>query len=492
MYQYQALQLDAQRFNTFLTKIAESLDIPDSSYEEATLKYEEVALWLSRDDSELAKYAPDIYPQGSFRLGTVVRPIVKDCEYDIDLVCRLEIEKESITQKELKDKIGDRLKANADLRKILTSSRRCWNLTYPRQFHMDVLPSIANIEQAPDGILLTDTELHHWQKSNPKEYSDWFHRAMAVQFHRVREDLAKSLSASIEEVPEWRVKTPLQRAVQILKRHRDVMFQNDLENRPVSIILTTLAAQAYKNQENVADALLTLALDMPKYIENRNGKWWVANPVEREENFADKWNEKPERRIAFLRWIDSVQRLVLQTSQTDSFIKATAALKPTLGDVAVSEAETNYLASLGIVTASSSTALVPLPKVSSSITHARPPEWPVIQRFKAEVKAAVYTKRLGKKLADLARRKVSKGMWLRFQVKTNAPWPYVVKWQVVNTGVEAAIADQMRGDFYDPDIIGNDVRWETTAFSGVHWVEAFIIKDGICVARSGRTYVAVS
>jgi hypothetical protein len=81
MYQYQALQLDAQRFNTFLTKIAESLDIPDSSYEEATLKYEEVALWLSRDDSELAKYAPDIYPQGSFRLGTVVRPIVNKCGF---------------------------------------------------------------------------------------------------------------------------------------------------------------------------------------------------------------------------------------------------------------------------------------------------------------------------------------------------------------------------------------------------------------------------
>jgi hypothetical protein len=64
--------------------------------------------------------------------------------------------------------------------------------------------------------------------------------------------LAEALKANIEDVPEWRVKTPLQRAVQLLKRHRDVYFAGDYENRPISIIITTLAAHAYKNQENVS------------------------------------------------------------------------------------------------------------------------------------------------------------------------------------------------------------------------------------------------
>jgi len=39
-----------------------------------------------------------IYPQGSFRLGTVVRPDTRTGEYDIDLVCWLLIAKETVTQ----------------------------------------------------------------------------------------------------------------------------------------------------------------------------------------------------------------------------------------------------------------------------------------------------------------------------------------------------------------------------------------------------------
>ena len=82
-------------------------------------------------------------------------------------------------------------------------------------------------------------------------------------------------------------------------------------------------------------------------------------------------------------------------------------------------------------------------------------------------------------------------MWLRFSVNTNVPLPYDVRWQVVNTGREAAEAGQLRGDFYESDKGINGVRWETTAYAGTHWVEAFIIKNGACVARSGRKQVKI-
>jgi hypothetical protein len=303
-----AVRLDESRLSDLLAAIADELDISEELYEEATLKYEEVGIWLAEDEEGIGQYSPEIFPQGSFRLGTVVRPVDPQCDYDIDLVCHLDLKKESTTQKDLKDLVGNRLKANPEFAKILTPSRRCWNLDYPRQFHMDVLPSIANPEQLPDGILLTDTDLIRWQKSNPKEYANWFRRAMETQFLRKRANLAEALKASIEDVPEWRVKTPLQRVVQLLKRHRDVYFAGDPENRPVSVIITTLAAHAYKNQDNVYDALAGLVSDMPKYIECRDGKWWVENPVEAGENLADKWNEKPERRNAFVVWLDRIRK----------------------------------------------------------------------------------------------------------------------------------------------------------------------------------------
>lgn len=42
---------------------------------------------------------------------------------------------------------------------------------------------------------------------------------------------------------------------------------------------------------------------MPRHIEDRDGVWWVANPVLDDENFADKWRTHPERRRHFLAWM---------------------------------------------------------------------------------------------------------------------------------------------------------------------------------------------
>ena len=147
-------------FDKLLIKTASALDIPDHVYEDATLKYENVGDWLGAADSELLRYTPEIYVQGSFRLGTVVRPINEEDEYDIDLVCHLDINKEQTTQKDFKEMIGVRLKKCADLARILKSSRRCWTLEYTPQnqmprFHMDVLPAIPifnELRLAPVGF----------------------------------------------------------------------------------------------------------------------------------------------------------------------------------------------------------------------------------------------------------------------------------------------------------------------------------------------------
>ena len=489
---YTTLTLDTARLSDFLARIADGLDIPEKLYEEATLKYEEVGIWLAEDEHGLGKYAPEIYPQGSFRLGTVVRPINTACDYDIDLVCHLDLAKDATTQQQLKEMVGMRLRAHPNLGAILTPSRRCWNLAYPKQFHMDVLPAIPNAEQRPNGILLTDTELTRWQKSNPKEYATWFYTAMAVQFERRRAELAQALSASVEDVPEWRVKTPLQRAVQLLKRHRDLTFRADPENRPVSIIITTLAAHAYCNQDDVYDALTGLVQDMPRYIENRNGRWWVANPVEPDENFADKWNEKPERHRAFLAWLARAQADLAEAAQGKTLQEATDALSRGLGSVTVTEARDRMLSAFGVVAPATAVATRPLPSVSTEVGHCQTPTWPMQSRYKAEIRGSLHPKQYGPRMSELARRRIPKKTWLRFTVRTNTPPPYTVHWQVVNTGQEAAAAGQLRGDFYSSEANAADVRWESTSYSGVHWVEAFVVKNDVCVARSGRKYVTVA
>ena len=387
---------DTTEFAELLSATANELDIPDELHEEAALKYEEVGVWLAADDSPLKDYSPDIYPQGSFRLGTVVRPADPKCDYDIDLVCVLEREKGSVTQADLKDLVGDRLRENSEYAPRLSPSRRCWHLTFPKQFHLDVLPSIPNSEQKPNGILLTDSDLRNWQKSNPIDYADWFYESMKPQVISFRESLAKSLSISVEDVPEWQVKTPLQRAIQILKRHRDVRFQGDQQNRPVSIILTTLAARAYRGEPNVYEALLRLASDMPRYIEVRNRKFWVQNPVEPDENFADKWNEKPERRDAFLKWRKDAESDV--NSRTDEAWSAYL-LKSRLSSAEVDSARAElFREKLGIVQFRGH----PLEPQGFTAPHSEAPKWPVAQRYKASIRASLHYKKGARRMSALA------------------------------------------------------------------------------------------
>jgi hypothetical protein len=493
---------DKCQFNTLLAKAAAALDIPDHIYEDATLKYEDVGEWLSAEDSALREFSPEIYVQGSFRLGTVIRPITNEDEYDIDLVCHLNIRKESVTQAELKKMVGDRLRKRDDLAKMLKPSRRCWTLEYPPQvempgFHMDVLPAIPNSERPPTGILLTDTELRLWQRSNPKSYADWFHARMKVIFEARRAVLAKEFSASIEDVPEWAVKTPLQIAIQLLKRHRDIHFQGKAIPRPVSIIITTLAARAYSGEVDVSDALANIVRTVeanwgkPGYVENRNGRWWVENPVDPGENFADKWNEYPERREAFWAWLQKV-KLDFASAQGKRLLNEAAdTLSPVLGKRTMASAAREVGATdapmLPVVTRSS----LSVPGLGDS-RHAQRPLWPVVTAHTASIRGDVYYARESKrKMWAMNNRPVPKNVWLRFTVQTNTPLPYAVKWQIVNTGAEAFSAGQPRGDFYDTDEGYTRTRWESTAYSGTHWVEAFVIKDGRSVARTGKLLVKV-
>ena len=313
-----------KQLSDLLQQVAASLDIPDELHEEAVRRYEHLGQWLEREDAKQNRREPEVYPQGSFRLGTVVRPLLND-DYDIDLVYERDLRKSSISQEQLKVDAGNHLAKYVEYCRqsrrtvpTLEPGRRCWTLKYPDNFHMDVLPAIPDDEgrsisrkHSETRILIPDRDLHEWQHSNPKGYAEWFKSRMAVRFREKRIALAATmLKAAAEDVPEYKVKTPLQLAIQILKRHRDIHFREDSDDRPVSIILTTLAAKSYNNEPDLVDAVLVLVRGMPAHIEVRteNGKRvpWVPNPVNDEENFADKWQEHPQRERKFREWLTKV------------------------------------------------------------------------------------------------------------------------------------------------------------------------------------------
>lgn len=68
-------------------ELLENIEVPDSEYEKAVSRYESLAAFIG--DSGLNDYTPEIFLQGSFKLGTAIRPLTEDGSYDIDIVCKL-------------------------------------------------------------------------------------------------------------------------------------------------------------------------------------------------------------------------------------------------------------------------------------------------------------------------------------------------------------------------------------------------------------------
>jgi hypothetical protein len=280
-----------------------AFDIPDDVHRLAVARYEHVAAALSEHWPEGGGL---IYPQGSIRLGTVTAPLTPGAHYDFDLVCRRDLAS-TITKQRLKLDVGNGLAVYVSSQPVgylrLTEGGRCWTLSYRGEpFHMDVLPAIPDTDRAGTGILLTDRELLRWQQSDPIGFADWFHERMRIEVVELSEALAKRMD--VEQAPPSMVKTTLQRAVQALKRHRDIHFQNAPKDAPASIILTTLAARAYRGAGSLHEVLVDVSARMPGLVEHEQGAWKILNPVAEGENFADRWNRNPERAARFFDWIE--------------------------------------------------------------------------------------------------------------------------------------------------------------------------------------------
>ncbi len=307
--------------------LVESLDIPPSLYERAVSRHRSLGEWLCRPESRLREFNPHVSPQGSFRHGTLVRPLVADAVYDLDNVTTLTLSKAVITQKQLKELYGLELQDYARAYGMLAppeEKNRCWRQPYADEvkFHLDSLPSLAEEESivralsmrnvpeewAKRAIAITDRRhpayaklMMLWPTSNPRGFARWLEARMGTFADaRRRELVQRRLYATVEGVPTYELKTPLQRAIQLLKRHRDVMFADNPDVAPISMILTNLAGHAYGGEADIYDAVRGILARMLNYVRAQRPR--VPNPTHPDEDYADKWSKHPRLELSFLQW----------------------------------------------------------------------------------------------------------------------------------------------------------------------------------------------
>ncbi len=477
---------------TLYEKIAEGINISEEMFDYADSEYKRIGKWIEENAKE---YDIDIYPQGSFALGTAIKPLGREDEYDVDLVCEYQRDYGFTAYQLKKREVHSILDRYARAHRII-EKRRCWQVTYEhnKKFHLDVIPAVLRSKH----IDITNQESdgqYSYIGSNPKGYIEWFQSKQKIRYNAIRDSIIisrKGISAyraEIEPIKEYAIRTPLQKAIQILKRHRDVMFKEDSNNiAPVSILITTIAADLYCNESSVSLTLSNILSKAKDYVESRRyeGKYYIPNPSYRGENFADKWNEHHERAEAFLNWIDDAKRDLVDNFDTArSDVEIATLIESALGETVARFVYKAFPAVLDKKAEETEGRALITQKVRNIIYAPHRQKLDNYPRGYRVIIGATVRKNDGTTYRyDNDGEAIDKNCSIIFTAGfSGIRKPFRLKWQVVNLGYQAAYANSLRGEF--TTAAENETKHtESTLYTGSHSIQCFVMKSGKCVAQS--------
>jgi hypothetical protein len=280
-----------------LARIAESLQLNKTRLERMDSAYQAVAGIIEKDEVFFKKYEVEVYPQGSRRISTTVKPL-KDGEFDLDIVLQVFQPHTSFTPDRIFNELLRVLQADSTYKDKLIEKNRCVRIDYEGDFHMDILPASLASGNDEEIIIFHDRKVNSLFKGNPKGFADWFlykaHSLTTSVLQRFRDAMIESKVETEPLSEDVYAKTPLQRGVQLTKRYRDIYFEN--RDYPVSsIVITTIFGQFYKSEDSIygtIDNVLQRIKDEYSNSLNRGTKFKIFNPVIPEEEFTDSWTNK--------------------------------------------------------------------------------------------------------------------------------------------------------------------------------------------------------
>jgi hypothetical protein len=288
------LAITNRTLDEILTQICHQLQITAEQQKQAESRYVAIGRALEAAGSPLAPHGPTLYPQGSLKIGTTVKPIGRE-EFDLDIVCELNTDARRFPHPpRLITGISsylDRLPAYVGKIRV---KNRCVRVAYADQFHIDILPACQDPSNGGTHLVVPDRSSQGWKPSNPKGYAAWFESRCAFT--------SRFIEGKAEPIPPKEpvaIKPTLKLATQLLKRWRDLAYAHSKDHAPISIILTTLTGLHYGGQDSVSTALTEIVEKIVAELPPIDSRLIVLNPVNPQEDLSEKWDTNPKAYRAF-------------------------------------------------------------------------------------------------------------------------------------------------------------------------------------------------
>lgn len=407
----------------------------------------------------------DLVPAGSWAHRTIIKPVAANDEFDADVLL-LVASAIGWQPKDYLESLYAAFTGSDRYKQLAVRKTRCVRLNYAGDFHLDVVPYLERNGQHVITNRLEPPGRGRYEASNPEAFTAWMDE---------RERFSNQTFITV---------------VRLLKYLRD--YKNTFTCR--SIILTTLlGAQLDENDSvqhlalfsDVPTALHTLlrrlADDLPATMPK------VMDPAGTGDDFAERYHDSwnyPNFRKMMTVYADKVGKALAETDLNTALGLWQEVFGSTFGRVAVRE----------VSAARTFSAMVPY---SGEQFINRPPfGFPVRLHpsYRITVRgrclgfhAGNTTRRQGFRQFDLRSKgnRVPKNRKLSFTASIDGPTPYDIYWKVRNGGAEAASVGQLRGEITQ----GSTDHEERTSYQGSHYVDCYVVKDGIVVAKDRQTVI---
>lgn len=412
--------------------------------------------------------------QGSYAMFTLNQH--PDNEYDIDIA--IVFKKEDLPSSALKarQRIAGAFKQVAgNFSKDPEARANAVTVWYSEGYHIDFAVYRTSEDEYENTVI--EHAGPDWTERDPMEVTKWFTDA-------VKSDSPTQADGATVDDHQMR------RIVQFLKAFSK---SRSTWNLPGGLIISVLVVECYRPDYFRDDVALydTIVAIRDRLLINTD----VDSPVSLSETltFKDKYKKQVERFRDKLEYAITKLEPVLDDECTED--KALTAWNsvfnhPFWSDAVEEDAEEEDDSGVDEhALVSSHAGKLELGKAH----HQQAMPWAFDKSHRVRLYAYTYLGRkvkLGGLKSD--RRTINSGLDLKYVVKTNVRGHYQVFWQVVNTGRHAeSVPNGRRGNIFESNDPNPLVHWEESLYTGKHWIECFIVKNGICVARSGKFYVNI-
>lgn len=256
--------------DAILAEIAVNLQLPPGLHIKAVDRYEAVCRYIDRPGSLLQGRVSSFYPQGSMAIDATISTRGTDDEYDLDAVAEIMGGNEG--PEALLDLLEQALKDYPVSR--IERKTRCITLYYADGMHLDVTPARRRALKEKEGVIAHAKQglpsEHRYVPMNAYGFCAWYNERTPIE-ERFAIALNRELyvkhgfafdAADVEEVPDQTpliVKSVTTVALQLIKRHRNILYADASGRMPPSVMLSCHAGHAAVPGMGLADMVMRQA-----------------------------------------------------------------------------------------------------------------------------------------------------------------------------------------------------------------------------------------